>query len=127
MEAKMNNETLHDRQAESDHSQPCSDLTEIKTQMVGVWASLKEFKSTFRNNLILAVTVMGILVSAFVTIFLYRDSQAVARADKIQDTALSAKSMGIVNDVRISNAEQVARETKASLRRIEDKLDNLRK
>ncbi|GEM_PF-3885359 len=123
----MNDGPLHDRPTESDHKQPCSDVTGLKAEMVGVWASLKEFKGTFRNNLILAVTVMGIVVSAFVTIFLYRDSQAIARADKIQDTALQAKSMGIVNDVRISNAERVATETKASLRRIEDKLDNLRK
>lgn len=123
----MSEGTLIDRPTEQDHKQPCSDVTELKTEMVGVWASLKEFKGRFRNNLVIAVAVMGLAVTTFVTIFLYRDSQAVARADRIQDTALSAKSMGVVNDVRINNAEQVATETKASLRRIEDKLDRLKR
>ena len=116
------NNLLKDSPTETDHSQPCSDVTTLRSEVTSVWANLKEFKAAIRGNFRLAMSAMGVVLTVAAGYLIYTQGQSYARTERIQETALTARSSATVNGVRVSNIEDDITDIKQSLRRIEDKI-----
>jgi hypothetical protein len=115
---------LDDHPTEPDHKTPCGDLTGLSTQVTGLWASLKDFKTAIRSNMTMAISVMGTASAVLIAVFVYSQTQSSARTDKVGDTALEAKSLATVADVKITamdkRFEERFKEMNRTLLRIEN-------